>query len=103
MYHLDADGTLIPYLDENHSDSGDYIDGYGQETGSIPSVTSLSGDQYYVARARYLVGTKSHDTDADGGSILNHGFNYLWVDPVLREKIFQVDVMLYFVAGTPRL
>lgn len=66
MYHLDADGTLIPYVDENRSDFGDDIDGVGQEMGVMPS-SFISGAQDYVARARYLVGTKSRDTDADGG------------------------------------
>jgi hypothetical protein len=65
MYHLDADGTLIPYFEENRSDVGD---GDGQELGSMPT-TLLSSAQDYVARARYLVGTQGRDTDANGDPI----------------------------------
>lgn len=60
MYHLDSDGTLIPYVVENSSDLGD---GNGQELGSMPS-TFLSSAQDYVARSRYLVGTQTQNGDA---------------------------------------
>lgn len=65
MYHLAADGTLVPYLDDNRSDLGV---GDGQELGSMPS-TFLSSAQDYVARARYLVGTQPRDTDINDGSL----------------------------------
>ncbi|KAJ6599189.1 hypothetical protein DFH09DRAFT_28203 [Mycena vulgaris] len=55
MYHLDADGELIPFVDEARSDAGD---GDGQELGSMRA-TFVSSAQDYVARARYLVGTQS--------------------------------------------
>lgn len=55
MYHLDADGTLIPFVDEARSDPGD---GEGQELGSMRA-TFFSSAQDYVARARYLVGTQT--------------------------------------------
>lgn len=58
MYHLAADGVMIPYIEESHSDVGD---GEGQELGAMQS-TPLSSAQDYVARARYLVGNKSRDT-----------------------------------------
>ncbi|KAJ7699954.1 hypothetical protein B0H17DRAFT_1158003 [Mycena rosella] len=54
MYHLDADGTLIPFVDEARNDP----DGEGQELGSMRT-TFISAAQDYVARARYLVGTQS--------------------------------------------
>ncbi|KAJ6629117.1 hypothetical protein B0H10DRAFT_1776834, partial [Mycena sp. CBHHK59/15] len=65
LYHLDADGTLIPFVDEARSDPGD---GDGQELGAMRS-TVISAAQDYVARARYLVGTQSRDTDESGESI----------------------------------
>ncbi|KAJ7667873.1 FYVE-domain-containing protein, partial [Mycena polygramma] len=55
MYHLDADGTLIPFVGEAR---GDHSDGEGQELGSMRA-TFISSAQDYVARARYLVGTLS--------------------------------------------
>ncbi|KAJ7179178.1 hypothetical protein C8R46DRAFT_1345583 [Mycena filopes] len=55
MYHLDADGTLIPFVDDSHSDAGD---GDGQELGSMRA-TFISSAQDYVARARYLVGAQT--------------------------------------------
>ena len=64
MYHLAADGTLIPYIEDSASDFGD---GEGQELGSMPA-TFLSSAQDYVARARYLVGTQSQD-EVDAGAI----------------------------------
>ena len=56
MYHLVADGTLIPATDI-HNDAGDHD---GQELGSMLP-TLLSSAQDYVARARYLVGTQTRD------------------------------------------
>ncbi|KAF7971765.1 hypothetical protein HWV62_19939 [Athelia sp. TMB] len=64
MYHLAADGAMIPYVEDNMSD-----DGEGQELGAMSS-TMLSSAQDYVARARYLVGNQSRDSDANG-EILN--------------------------------
>ncbi|KAJ7047493.1 FYVE-domain-containing protein, partial [Mycena alexandri] len=55
MYHLDADGTLIPFVDDSRSDPGE---GDGQELGSMRA-TFISSAQDYVARARYLVGTQT--------------------------------------------
>jgi hypothetical protein len=63
MYYLADDGTMIPFIDENQSDLGE---GDGQELGSMPS-TLLSAAQDYVARARYLVGNQSHDSDTTNG------------------------------------
>lgn len=60
MYHLAADGAMIPYIEENHSDIGD---GEGQELGAMQS-TPLSSAQDYVARARYLVGNQSRDASS---------------------------------------
>lgn len=60
MYHLESDGTLIPYVAENLSDLGE---GHGQELGSMSS-TLLSSAQDYVARSRYLVGTQTQYGDA---------------------------------------
>jgi hypothetical protein len=57
MYHLTADGTLTPVIDDDHSDVNDPD---GQELGSIPP-TPFSFARDYVARARYLVGTRSQD------------------------------------------
>jgi hypothetical protein len=57
MYHLVADGTLIPATEYNQSDAGDHD---GQELGSMLP-TLLSSAQDYVARARYLVGTQTRD------------------------------------------
>lgn len=65
MYHLDADGTLIPYVQEVEGDF--HSSGSGQELGSMRSF--LSSAQDYVARARYLVGTQNRDTDAHGEPI----------------------------------
>lgn len=64
MYLLDAEGTLIPHIEENLSDSSEG----GQELGAMPS-TFLSSVQDYVARSRYLVGAQPPDTDASGASI----------------------------------
>ncbi|KAI0693554.1 FYVE zinc finger-domain-containing protein, partial [Cytidiella melzeri] len=53
MYHLDADGTMIPYQD---TESQEFDGSEGQELGFMPS-SGLSAAQDYVARARYLAGT----------------------------------------------
>ncbi|KAF9451638.1 hypothetical protein P691DRAFT_723651 [Macrolepiota fuliginosa MF-IS2] len=59
MYHLDSDGTLIPYVEEPQqgSDEGD-----GQELGAMTSAF-FSSAQDYVGRARYLVGNSPRDDD----------------------------------------
>ncbi|THH33659.1 hypothetical protein EUX98_g540 [Antrodiella citrinella] len=61
MYHLDADGILIPYNDEDE----DGCEDGAQEMGSMPS-TSLSV-QDYVARARYLAGSPRDETEGSNG------------------------------------
>ncbi|KAJ7507673.1 FYVE-domain-containing protein, partial [Mycena galericulata] len=53
LYHLDADGTLIPFVDAARGGDGD-----GQELGAMHA-TFISGAQDYVARARYLVGMQA--------------------------------------------
>jgi hypothetical protein len=63
VYHLDTEGTLIPHIEDNLSDSGE-----GQELGAMPS-GFLSSAQDYVARSRYLVGAQSPYTDTNGASI----------------------------------
>lgn len=65
MYHLDSDGTLIPYVQETEGDF--HSSGSGQELSSMRSF--LSNAQDYVARARYLVGTQNRDTDDNGDPI----------------------------------
>ena len=62
LYHLAADGTLIPYV-ENDDDT--FSDADGQELTSMPS-SGLAG-QDYVARARYLAGTQYGDSDSVSG------------------------------------
>lgn len=62
MYHLAADGAMIPCVDEYQGDLGD---GEGQELGAMQS-TLLSSAQDYVARARYLVGNQPRNADANG-------------------------------------
>lgn len=57
MYLLDADGVLIPYVEEQSF--GDE----GQELGVLPS-SGIPSSQDYVARARYLAGTQHGDTDS---------------------------------------
>lgn len=64
LYHLAADGAMIPYVNDNMSDGGE-----GQELGAMSSAM-LSSAQDYVARARYLVGNQSRDSDSNG-EILN--------------------------------
>ncbi|TCD66928.1 hypothetical protein EIP91_000706 [Steccherinum ochraceum] len=59
MYHLDSDGILIPFVDEDE----DFDQDQGQEMGSMPT-TGLSSAQDYVARARYLAGSPYEDSDS---------------------------------------
>jgi hypothetical protein len=59
MYHLDSDGTLIPYVEEAQQDSGE---SEGQELGAMTS-TFFSSAQDYVSRARYLAGNSPRDGD----------------------------------------
>lgn len=66
MYHLDFDGTLIPYIEENNSNVPDEDE--GREMGAMSS-TFLSSAQDYVARARYLVGNQLQDNDVAGSSM----------------------------------
>jgi hypothetical protein len=65
MYHLASDGAMVPYIEEYHSDLGE---GDGQELGAMRS-TLLSSAQDYVARARYLVGNQSQDTDSANDAV----------------------------------
>ncbi len=66
MYHLDFDGSLIPYIEENNNNTQG--DDEGREMGTMSS-TFLSSAQDYVARARYLVGNQLQDTDITGSSM----------------------------------
>ncbi|KAG6837980.1 hypothetical protein H0H93_008374 [Arthromyces matolae] len=61
MYHLDGDGSLIPFV-EDQEGSGE---GEGQEMGAMSS-SFLSSAQDYVSRARYLVGNQTQYTDSNG-------------------------------------
>ncbi|KAG6868447.1 hypothetical protein C0993_002585 [Termitomyces sp. T159_Od127] len=61
MYHLDANGSFIPFVGDNQENN----EGEGQELGAMPS-TFLSSAQDYVSRARYLVGNQSQHTDNNG-------------------------------------
>ncbi|KAG2146703.1 FYVE-domain-containing protein, partial [Suillus clintonianus] len=54
MYHLELDGSLIPFI---QVDESEFAEGEGQELGTMTS-TRLSSAQDYVSRARYLVGTQ---------------------------------------------
>ncbi|KAH9843911.1 FYVE-domain-containing protein [Rhodofomes roseus] len=63
LYHLTAEGTLIPYVE---NDDDNFSDGDGQELSSMPR-SGLSG-QDYVARARYLAGTQYSDSDSPNGT-----------------------------------
>ncbi|KAI6047298.1 FYVE-domain-containing protein [Pisolithus marmoratus] len=65
MYHVATDGTLIPSIGEVEASPGD-LD--GQELGTMPP-NPLSSAQDYVARARYLVGNHSYDTEIDSGEL----------------------------------
>ncbi|KAF8974336.1 hypothetical protein BDZ97DRAFT_13768 [Flammula alnicola] len=58
MYHLDFEGTLIPYVEDSHANPPDGDE--GREMGTMAS-TFLSSAQDYVARARYLVGNQLQD------------------------------------------
>lgn len=59
MYHLDSDGTLIPYVEEPQQDPNE---GEGQELGTMTSAF-FSSAQDYVGRARYLAGNSPRDND----------------------------------------
>ncbi|KAF9222106.1 FYVE-domain-containing protein [Gyrodon lividus] len=59
MYHLALDGSLILYVSDGESDSGD---DEGQELGAMRS-NPLSSAQDYVARARYLVGNQPESSN----------------------------------------
>ncbi|KNZ73817.1 Putative E3 ubiquitin-protein ligase C36B7.05c [Termitomyces sp. J132] len=63
MYHLDDDGSLIPFVEDNGGSEGE-----GQELDAMPS-TFLSSAQDYVSRARYLVGNQSQYMDNNGPSL----------------------------------
>ncbi|KAJ3517969.1 hypothetical protein NLJ89_g163 [Agrocybe chaxingu] len=63
MYHLDFDGSLIPYVEPDHPTTPDGNE--GQELGAMSS-SFFSSAQDYVARARYLVG--NHSPDSERGS-----------------------------------
>lgn len=56
LYHLDADGTMVPYFEEALSDD-DAVD--GQELSFMPASALTSRD--YVAKARYLVGSHAEN------------------------------------------
>ncbi|CAL1701431.1 unnamed protein product [Somion occarium] len=62
-YHLDMDGHLVPCVENDGSDFGDND---GQELGFMPT-TGLSAAQDYVARARYLAGNQSGETQGTNG------------------------------------
>jgi hypothetical protein len=64
FYQLDADGSLIPYVEEQDEAFNAYE---GQELEAMPS-GGLVNAQDYVARARYLAGTQHGDTNSDTGS-----------------------------------
>jgi len=55
MYHLDSDGTLIPYVEEHQSDVDE---NGGRELGTMSS-SFFTSTHDYVGRARYLVGNDS--------------------------------------------
>ncbi|KAH8106102.1 hypothetical protein BXZ70DRAFT_886506 [Cristinia sonorae] len=65
MYHLDTDGGLIPFIDEQDNDFGE---DHGQEMGSMPT-TGLSSAHDYVARARYLAGSPYEESDGSNGEM----------------------------------
>ncbi|EKM80171.1 hypothetical protein AGABI1DRAFT_91442 [Agaricus bisporus var. burnettii JB137-S8] len=60
MYHLDSDGTLIPYIEE----SRELNESEGQELGAMSS-SFFSSAQDYVGRARYLAGNSPCDGESD--------------------------------------
>jgi hypothetical protein len=59
MYHLDSDGTLIPYVEESQQDASE---NEGQELGAMSS-SFFSSAQDYVGRARYLAGNSPREND----------------------------------------
>ncbi|KAG6832922.1 hypothetical protein H0H92_004806 [Tricholoma furcatifolium] len=65
MYHLDGEGSLIPFVEESENTASE---GEGQELGTMSSAL-LSSAQDYVSRARYLVGKKSSYSDNNGASL----------------------------------
>lgn len=67
MYHLDFDGSLIPYT-EDVSQTQLPDGSEGREMAAMSS-TFLSSAQDYVARARYLVGNQLQDPDTVGSSV----------------------------------
>ncbi|KAF9483942.1 FYVE-domain-containing protein, partial [Pholiota conissans] len=68
MYHLDFDGSLIPYTeDASQTQLPDGSDG-GREMSTMAS-TFLSSAQDYVARARYLVGNQLQDPDTEDPNV----------------------------------
>jgi hypothetical protein len=67
MYHLDFDGSLIPYT-EDVSQTQLPDGSEGREMAAMSS-TFLSSAQDYVARARYLVGNQLQDPDTAGSSV----------------------------------
>lgn len=64
LYSLDAEGHLVPYVEES---TADYSGTEGQELGSMPS-SGLTSAQDYVARARYLAGSPHDDGESDAAS-----------------------------------
>ncbi|KZT66002.1 hypothetical protein DAEQUDRAFT_487317 [Daedalea quercina L-15889] len=62
LYHLAADGTLIPYVE---NDDDNFSEADGQELSAMPS-SGLAG-QDYVAHARYLADTQYNDSDSTNG------------------------------------
>jgi len=60
MYHLDSDGSLMPYVEPIPTSPSEPSE--GQELGAMTS-TFLSSTQDYVVRARYLVGKQASDVD----------------------------------------
>ena len=63
MYHLDFDGSLIPYVEDANIPDG----GEARELSAMTSTPLSSQD--YVARARYLVGNQLQDSDSNGTSL----------------------------------
>ncbi|KAL4075965.1 hypothetical protein J3A83DRAFT_4089165, partial [Scleroderma citrinum] len=61
LYHLAVDGSLVPCVSDKESNPGDPD---GQELGAMPPNPLLLA-QDYVARARYLVGNQSRDSEKD--------------------------------------
>ncbi|EKM59394.1 uncharacterized protein PHACADRAFT_249851 [Phanerochaete carnosa HHB-10118-sp] len=59
LYLLDADGALVPHVEERDSE---LHGAEGRELGSMPS-NGLTSAQDYVARARYLAGAQDDDAE----------------------------------------